>query len=116
MAVRALGVMGDKLAVPGIIHLLYHNNSYVRWSAQIALVRLTGQNFGSDWRAWGKWVSAQRGYPPFNPEPVLWWRGQAEPDELAKELAEADRRFLNNIQGIRNDNDSPTPLIKSLAE
>ncbi len=116
MAVRALGVMGDKPAGPGIIHLLYHNNSYVRWSAQIALVRLTGQNFGSDWRAWGKWWNQQKGYPPFNPEVVRWWRGQAEPDDLAKELAEADQKFLDNIQGNKSGQDSPSALIKSLSE
>jgi hypothetical protein len=116
MAIRALGVMGDKLAVPGMIHLLYHNNSYVRWSAQIALVRLTGQNFGSDWRAWGKWVSIQRGYPPFNPEPVRWWRGQAEPDQLANDLAEADQRFLDNIKGIKPEAAPANALIKSMAE
>jgi hypothetical protein len=116
MAIRALGVMGDKLAVPGMIHLLYHNNSYVRWSAQIALVRLTGQNFGSDWRAWGKWVSSQRGYPPFNPEPVRWWRGQAEPDQLANDLAEADQRFLDNIKGIKPEAAPANALIKSMAE
>ena len=116
MAIRALGIMGDKPAGPGIIHLLYHNNAYVRWSAQIALVRLTGQNFGNDWRAWGKWWNQQRGYPPFNPEVVRWWRGQAEPDELAKELAEADQKFLDNVQGRKSGEDQPSPLIKSLSE
>ncbi len=116
MAIRALGVMDDKLAVPGMIHLLYHNNSYVRWSAQIALVQLTGQNFGNDWRAWGKWWNKQRGYPPFNPEVVRWWRGQAEPDELAKELVEADQRFLENIQGKKGEEDPTGTLIKTPSE
>jgi tRNA A-37 threonylcarbamoyl transferase component Bud32 len=116
MAIRAMGVIGDKAAVPEIIHLLYHNNSYVRWSAQIALVRLTGQNFGNDWRAWGKWWNDQRGNPPFNPEPVRWWRGQAEPDELAKELAEGDQNFLDNIQGKKSEENPPGMLIKTLSE
>ena len=116
MAIRAMGVMGDKLAVPGIIHLLYHNNSYVRWSAQIALVRLTGQNFGGDWQAWGKWWNEQRGNPPFNPEVVRWWRGQAEPDELAKELADGDQKFLDIIQGKRSEENPPGTLIKALPE
>jgi hypothetical protein len=116
MAIRALGVIGDKLAVPGMIHLLYHNNSYVRWSAQIALVRLTGQNFGNDWRAWGAWWSGRHGNPPFNPQVVRWWRGQAEPDELAKELAEGDQVFLDNIKGNESQENPPEKLIQSLSE
>jgi hypothetical protein len=111
-----MGVIGDKFAVPGIIHLLYHNNSYVRWSAQIALVRLTGQNFGNDWRAWGSWWNEQSGNPPFNPEPVRWWSGQAEPDELAKELAGGDHIFLENIKGRKNEENSPGTLTNSPAE
>jgi tRNA A-37 threonylcarbamoyl transferase component Bud32 len=102
MAVRAMGVIGDKTVVPKIIHLLYHNNSYVRWSAQISLVQLTGRNFGGDWRAWGKWWSAQKGNPPFNPEVVHWWRGQAEQAALVKELAEGDRKFLETAKD-KND-------------
>jgi len=94
MAVRALGVMGDETAVPDLIHLLYHNHSHVRWWAQISLVRLTGQNFGSDWRAWGRWWQAQRRQPPFNPEVVQWWPNQPGPDQLAETLVEGDRRFL----------------------
>jgi tRNA A-37 threonylcarbamoyl transferase component Bud32 len=116
LAIRALGVMGDKLAVPGMIHLLYHNNSYVRWSAQIALVRLTGQNFGNDWRAWGAWWSGQHRNLPFNPQVVRWWRGQAEPDELAKELAEGDQVFLDNIKGNESKENPPDKLIQSLSE
>jgi hypothetical protein len=116
MAIRALGVIGDKLAVPGMIHLLYHNNSYVRWSAQIALVRLTGQDFGGDWRAWGAWWSGQHRNPPFNPQVVRWWRDQAEPDELAKELAEGDQAFLDNIKGNKSNLHPPDKLIKSLSE
>jgi hypothetical protein len=116
MAIRAMGVIGDKPAVPEIIHLLYHNNSYVRWSAQIALVRLTGQNFGNDWRAWGSWWNKQNGNPPFSPETVRWWRGQAEPDELAKELAAGDQKFLDNIQDKKSEENSQNPLINALSE
>jgi hypothetical protein len=116
MAVRAMGIIGDEQSVPEIIHLLYHNNSYVRWSAQLALVRLTGQNFGSDWQAWGRWWNEQHGNPPFTPAAVRWWRGQAEPDELAKQLAEADQRFLHVIQG-RTDAENPaSKLVKQLSQ
>ena len=86
-------------SVPELIHLLYHNNPNTRWWAQISLVRLTGQNFGKDWQAWGKWWNSQNGQPPFNPEIIRWWSGQAEPDELAESLAESDRKFLDSIQG-----------------
>jgi serine/threonine protein kinase len=98
MAIRALGVMNDKADVPKLIHLLYHNNSYVRWSAQIALVQLTGRNFGNDWRAWGQWWNSQNGQPPFDSRPVRWWHGQADPDLLAETLAEDDLKFLENAR------------------
>ena len=116
MAIRALGIIGDKLAVPGIVHLLYHNNSYVRWSAQITLVQLTGQNFGNDWQAWGRWWNQQKSYPSFSPVPVRWWRGQAEPDALAQELAVGDQLFLDNIEGKQSTGNSPDQLLKSLSE
>jgi hypothetical protein len=75
MAVRALGVLGDRQSVPEMIHLLYHYNSNTREWAQISLVRVTGQNFGDDWRAWGNWWNSQGGQPPFNPE-IIRWRKQ----------------------------------------
>jgi serine/threonine protein kinase len=113
MAVRAMSIIGDKTAVPEMIHLLYHNNSYVRWSAQISLVRLTGQNFGNDWQAWGKSWNEQNGNPPFSPEVVHWWRGQAEPAELANELAADDQRFLDNVQGKKYEENSPSTSTNS---
>jgi hypothetical protein len=94
MSVRALGIIGDKTVVPELIPLLYHNHRYVRWWAQISLVRLTGQNFGSDWKAWGRWWNVRRGQPPFNSEIVHWWKGQAEPEQLAASQAEGDRKFI----------------------
>jgi HEAT repeat protein len=72
MAVRALGLLGDRQSVPEMIHLLYHYNSNTREWAQISLVRVTGQNFGDDWRAWGDWWNSQGGQPPFNPEIIHW--------------------------------------------
>jgi serine/threonine protein kinase len=98
MAIRALGIIGDRTVVPKLIPLLYHNNGYVRWWAQISLVRLTGQNFGMDWKAWGNWWNSQNQQPPFDGEVTRWWRGQAEPDELAKALVEDDRKFLNGLK------------------
>lgn len=100
MAVRALGLIGDKKAAPELIHLLYHYNANTRWWAQISLVRLTGVNFGKDWRAWGKWWNDQGGQPAFKPELVRWpddpqW---ADPARLERNVAEADRDFLDSIK------------------
>lgn len=98
MAVRGLGILGDRASIPELIHLVYHGNSNTRWWAQISLVRITGQNFGSDWQAWGRWWNEQKGQPPFSPEIIRWWNGQAEPDKLAASLAESDRKFLDGIR------------------
>jgi hypothetical protein len=98
MAIRALGFIGDKFAVPDLIHLVYHGNPNTHWWAQISLVQLTGQNFGGDWSAWGDWWNRQGGRPPFSPEIIRWWNGQAAPDKLAESLAESDRKFLTEIR------------------
>jgi HEAT repeat protein len=101
MAIRAIGVIGDTSFVPDLIHLLYHNNAYVRWWAQISLVRLTGRNFGADWNAWGNWWTSENRQPPFNPETVRWWRDQATPEQLSLALAADDQNFL---AGLRQKN------------
>lgn len=98
MAIRGLGIIGDKPAVPELIHLVYHGNVNTHWWAQISLVRLTGQNFARDWKAWGEWWNKQNGQPPFNPEIIRWWGGQLEPDELDASLAESDRKFLDSLK------------------
>ena len=97
MAIRALGMFGDRSLVPELIPLIYHGNANTHWWAQISLVRLTGQNFGSDWQAWGKWWDSHGGQPPFKPEMIRWWSGQPEPDKLAESLADSDRKFLQSI-------------------
>ncbi|HEX5223420.1 MAG TPA: HEAT repeat domain-containing protein [Verrucomicrobiae bacterium] len=98
MAIRALGLIGDKADVPELIHLVYHGNVNTRWWAQISLVRITGQNFGKDWNAWGKWWNDQKGEPPYNPEIIRWWNGQVESDKLAQSLAESDQKFLSDLK------------------
>jgi len=97
MAVRALGMIGDKQVVPELIHLVYHFNANTRWWAQISLVRLTGQNFGNDWKAWGEWWNKQGGQPPYKSEIIRWWAEQAEPNKLAESLAASDREWLQGI-------------------
>lgn len=98
MAIRALGLIGEPSDVPQLIPLVYHGNTNTRWWAQISLVRLTGQNFGSDWTKWGQWWNDQKGQPAYQPEIVKWWSGQAEPDKLAASLAENDQKFLESIK------------------
>ncbi len=98
LAVRALGLLGDKQSVPELIHLLYHYNLNTRWWAQISLVRLTGQNFGNDWNAWGNWWNSQNGQPPFNPEIIRWSSTQVEPDKLAENLTGSDQKFFDRIK------------------
>lgn len=98
MAIRALGMIGEKADVPELIHLVYHGNQNTHWWAQISLVRLTGQNFGGDWNAWGQWWNKENGQPPYQPEIIRWWNGQPEPDKLADALAESDAKFLDGIK------------------
>ncbi len=99
MAIRAIGMLGEKSDVPELIPLVYHGNSNTRWWAQISLVRLTGQNFGKDWNAWGKWWNDdQNGQPPYKPETIRWWSGQPEPDKLSESLNESDSKFLGSLK------------------
>jgi len=98
MALRALGILGDTASVPEMIHLVYHGNVNTRWWAQMSLVRLTGQNFGKDWQAWGKWWNESDRQPAYNPEIIRWWNGQPEPDKLADSLDESDRKFIADLQ------------------
>jgi hypothetical protein len=73
----------------------------VRWWAQISLVRLTGQNFGQDWKVWGAWWNTQKGQPPFHPEMVRWWNGQQQEwDKLEVNSAKGDRKFIAGIKKI----------------
>lgn len=109
MAIRALGILGDKAAIPDLIPLVYHGNANTHWWAQISLVRLTGQNFGSDWNAWGKWWNASGGQPPYNAEIIRWWNGQPEPDQLAQSLAEGDAKFLSSLQPSATAATTSTP-------
>jgi hypothetical protein len=99
MAIRALGILGNKTVVPELIHLTYHGNVNTRWWAQISLVLLTGVNFGSDWQAWGKWWQEQGGQPAFNPDFVVWYQDPAfgDPARIGQTLAENDAKFLGQL-------------------
>jgi hypothetical protein len=99
MAIRALGIIGDKSVVPELVHLIYHGNVNTRWWAQISLVRLTGVNFSNDWKGWGNWWNDQKGQPPFAPEFVRWYTAPelADPEKVEQTLAESDRKFFESL-------------------
>ena len=99
MSVRVLGIMGDRESIPDLIHLVYHGNPNTHWWSQIALVQLTGQNFGTDWAAWGEWWNASGEQPPYTPQLIRWWDGQAQTvEELKQVMAENDAKFIESIQ------------------
>ena len=101
-ATKALGMLGDPSVVPDVIPLLYHFNMNTRWDAQIALVRLTEQNFGRDADAWGAWYNANRetlgkNLPAFDPSPVDWTCGSDNAElklhSTPEKQKEVDRQF-----------------------
>ena len=99
MAVRVLGQLGDRESIPDLIHLVYHGNQNTHWWAQIVLVQLTGQNFGGDWEAWGRWWNGSGGQPSYSGEVIRWWDGQAQTvEELKQVLAEGDAKFIGDIR------------------
>jgi hypothetical protein len=93
-AVRALGILGDRSLVPELVPLTYHYNMNTRLWAQVALVRLTGENFGRDVAAWKAWWEKQGGKPPVDEKPVVW---ATSPETLPyadpKKQDEMDRQF-----------------------
>jgi RNA polymerase sigma-70 factor (ECF subfamily) len=115
MAVRALGLIRERRVVPDLVHLLYHYNANTRWWAQISLVRLTGVNFGTDWRVWGDWwMKNHPSVPPGEMEPIFGildgarmysivrWSDDAawtDPTKLDGSVASADESFLRAIKG-----------------
>lgn len=102
MAVRALGLIGKREVVPDLIHLLYHYNQNTRFWAQISLVRLTGQNFGTDWEAWGEWWNSEGGQPAFKAERVAWSVSNPEWADPAKQ-AQADEQMIAKLKGVSTE-------------
>ncbi|MGI8906972.1 MAG: M56 family metallopeptidase [Candidatus Sumerlaeaceae bacterium] len=99
MAIRALSLLGDKSVVPDLIHLSYHPNQNTRMWAQIALVRLTGQNFGYEWQKWGDWWNAQGGNPPFKDAKVQWMERPEDQIYMDTEKQQqTDREFLQKYR------------------
>lgn len=100
MAVRALGMIGDESVVPALIPLVYHPNQNTRFWAQISLVRLTGQNFGTDWRKWGEWWNARKKEPRFEFEQVQWTSNPEWSDPVKQR--EGDERSLQKMRAAEN--------------
>ncbi len=59
MAVRALGRIGDKKAVPLLVNLLDHYNTDTRLYAKVALCEITGVFFGDSKQRWTEWANSQ---------------------------------------------------------
>jgi hypothetical protein len=73
MAVAALARMGDDSAVPVLVPLVDHGNPNTRMWARAALVRLTGQTFDQDKKAWGAWWNGQNKEPKLKEEDLKLW-------------------------------------------
>lgn len=103
MAIRALGLFGDQSIVPELIPLVYHGNVNTRWWAQISLVRLTGTNFGGDWRAWGAWWNGRGGHPAFATHDYVRWvqqPGWETPEQVEAKIQESDANFLGKLPPV----------------
>lgn len=100
MAIRALGLFGDQSIVPELVPLVYHGNVNTRWWAQISLVRLTGTNFGGDWRAWGAWWNARGGKPAVATNDFVRWVQQPGWETMAEveaKIQEGDQSFFAKL-------------------
>ncbi len=112
-ACRALGIIGDSSVVPDLVHLTYHYNQDTRFSAQISLVRLTGENFGRDVDAWRQWWEKQGGNPPISEEKIA-WATSPEMLQLAdpKDMEAADNHILEMARKLSTPDaqtGQPTP-------
>jgi hypothetical protein len=79
MAVAALGRQDDESAVPTLVPLVDHGNQNTRMWAMASLVRLTGQNFGGDKQAWGKWWNDSGKKPPIDLKQLKPWTPPPRP-------------------------------------
>jgi len=90
-----------------------------RWDAQVALVRLTGQNFGTDAQAWGEWYMANRDklgadLPAFDATRVDWTFGSTNPemqrwsDPAVQE--ESDARQFGHSEPVQSAVPSSVPF------
>ena len=104
VATRALGIIGDRTAIPDLVHLTYHYNLNTRFWAQISLVRLTGKNFEKDFDAWRKWWKKEGGKPAISEERIEWTSNPEWADPAKQE--EFDRDFFQRAKA-RNEGTPP---------
>jgi len=83
MAVAALGRQDDPAAVPTLVPLVDHGNTNTRMWARASLVRLTGENFGADKQAWGKWWNDAGKEPPIDLSTLKPWTPPARAPRAA---------------------------------
>ncbi len=95
MAVRGLGMIGDKSIVPDLIHCVYHHNTNVRFYAQISLVRLTGSNYQYDWEKWGEWWNSHHGNPKSSFARIDW--------QFPKDAKPEDIQELTDLEWIKGE-------------
>ena len=117
----ALGILGDASLVPELVPLTYHYNMNTRLEAQVALVRLTGENFGRDVAAWKAWWEKQGGTPPVSDKTVAWatspWMQsmlQKEGVDTPEKQDQMDRRFARSGMA-RMERPSAQPAAADLA-
>ncbi|HPS00931.1 MAG TPA: M56 family metallopeptidase, partial [Candidatus Sumerlaeota bacterium] len=73
MAVAALARMGEESAVPVLVPLVDFGNKNVQMWSRAALLRLTGQTFDQDKKAWGAWWNARNKEPKLTEADLKPW-------------------------------------------
>ncbi|MCL2004693.1 MAG: hypothetical protein FWG73_00885, partial [Planctomycetaceae bacterium] len=116
-ATKALGMLGNPAAIPELIPLVYHYNMNTRWEAQVSLVRLTGQNFGTDAQAWGEWYTENRdnfgeNLLVFDATPVDWTFGS----DNAELRHWSDPKVQEEFDNQRFGQSSAVPSLASESE
>ena len=102
MAIRALGFIGDRSAVPDLVHLTYHFDRNVKSWAQISLVRITGENFADDLANWIYWWRQQGGNPPISEQPIRWFLSEQEKSPIPERPVSST--MSENASAARADN------------
>lgn len=113
MAVAALGRLGDESGVPALIPLVDHGNQNTKMWARASLVRLTGENFGADKQAWGKWWNATGKTPQLDAEALKPWQPLADSQTTATAQASEPPKILSTSPTIgARDVDPATTEIR----
>lgn len=102
MAVRALGLIGDKAVIGDLIHLLYHPNSNTRLYARISLIRITDKDLGPDWKKWALWYK-RKVDDDFSTRRIKWTDNKEWADEKLQRKKDSEwLKKLQDEQEIKN--------------